>query len=50
MTPPAGPTPTTTLVLNKSHLAVAGGFAAMLLAVIGLLGGRPAAAHGDGCR
>ena len=37
MTPPAGPTPTTTLVLNKSHLAVAGGFAAMLLAVIGLL-------------
>jgi len=37
MTPPAGPTPTTTLVLNRSHLAVAGGFAAMLLAVIGLL-------------
>src|SRR5580765_330789 len=37
MTPPAGPTPTTTLVLNKSHLAVAGGFAAMLVAVIGLL-------------
>jgi serine/threonine protein kinase len=37
VTPPAGPTPTTTLVLNKSHLAVAGGFAAMLLAVIGLL-------------
>ena len=37
MTPPAGPTPTTTLVLNKSHLAVAGGFAVMLLAVIGLL-------------
>jgi hypothetical protein len=36
MTPPAGPTPTTTLVLNRSHLAVAGGFAAMLLAVIGL--------------
>jgi hypothetical protein len=36
-TPPAGPTPTTTLVLNRSHLAVAGGFAAMLLAVIGLL-------------
>jgi serine/threonine-protein kinase len=37
MTPPAGPNPTTTLVLNRSHLAVAGGFAAILLAVVGLL-------------
>ena len=36
-TPPAAPTPTTTLVLNRSHMAVAGGFAAMLLLVIGLL-------------
>jgi serine/threonine protein kinase len=37
ITPPAAPNPTTTLVLNRSHLAVAGGFAAMLLAVVGLL-------------
>ena len=33
---PAGPH-ATTLVLNRSHLAVAGGFGAMLLLVIGLL-------------
>ncbi len=33
---PAGPH-ATTLVLNRSHLAVAGGFGAMLLVVIGLL-------------
>ncbi len=34
---PAGPQPTTTVVLNRSHLAVAGGFGVMLLTVIGLL-------------
>jgi hypothetical protein len=34
---PAGPHPTTTVVLNRSHLAVAGGFGVMLLTVIGLL-------------
>ena len=37
ITPAAGPHGTTTLVLNRSHLAVAGGFGAMLLVVIGLL-------------
>ena len=35
---PAAASHTTTLVLNRSHLAVAGGFGAMLLVVIGLLG------------
>jgi serine/threonine-protein kinase len=35
--PAAGPHGTTTFVLNRSHLAVAGGFGAMLLVVIGLL-------------
>ena len=34
---PAAPTPTTTLVLSRSHLAVAAGVGAMLLVVIGLL-------------
>jgi eukaryotic-like serine/threonine-protein kinase len=39
-TPPASATPgTTTLVLNRSHLAMAGGIAVMLLLAIGVLGG-----------
>ena len=46
-TTPAGPNATTTLVLNRSHLAVAGGLCVMLLVVIALLAwvvlGRPAA-------
>jgi hypothetical protein len=36
-TPAPDPHGTTTLVLNRSHLAVAGGFGAILLVVVGLL-------------